>query len=120
MRDASHFFQNQFRGRRVPVCILIKKALQFSLNLNSLCLPGRASGFSNGLEILLRLAAMKSGAYTGVEVPCCTTIEESWDLVNVHEIIKLGEKAARAKLPELKRAVSWTRRLRRSIYGNPK
>jgi len=42
------------------------------------------------------------------------------DRVNVHEIIKLGEKAARAKLPELKRAASWTRRLRRSIYGNPK
>lgn len=33
----------------------------------------------------MALAAMKSGAYTGLEVPCCTTLEEAWDLVNVHE-----------------------------------
>lgn len=33
----------------------------------------------------MAVAAMKSGAYTGVEVPCCTTLDECWDLVNVHE-----------------------------------
>ena len=33
----------------------------------------------------MSVAAMKSGAYTGVEVPFCTTLDECWDLVNVHE-----------------------------------
>jgi predicted dehydrogenase len=38
----------------------------------------------------MAVAAMKSGAYTGVEVPCCTTLEEGWDLVNVHEETGIG------------------------------
>jgi hypothetical protein len=39
------------------------------------------------------------------------------DRVDVHETAKLGEQAARVKLPELKRAVSWTTRLQRSLFG---
>jgi NTE family protein len=39
------------------------------------------------------------------------------DQVNVHEIAKRGELAARAALPELRRAVSWSNRLRRQIFG---
>ncbi len=37
--------------------------------------------------------------------------------VNVHEVALLGEAAARAALPELKRATSWTQRLRRGLFG---
>lgn len=33
----------------------------------------------------MAVAAMKAGAYTGVEVPACITLEESWDLVNTYE-----------------------------------
>jgi predicted dehydrogenase len=33
----------------------------------------------------MAVASMKSGAYTGLEVPASTTIDECWDLVNVHE-----------------------------------
>ena len=39
------------------------------------------------------------------------------DRVDVHEMAKLGEMAARAKLPELKHAAAWTTRLRRSFFG---
>ena len=39
------------------------------------------------------------------------------DRVNVHELAKLGEMAARAKLPELRHLAAWTTRLRRSIFG---
>ena len=37
--------------------------------------------------------------------------------VDVHEVARLGEEAARAMLPELKRATSWTSRLRRQALG---
>lgn len=33
----------------------------------------------------MAVAAMKAGAYTGIEVPACTTLDEAWDLVNTHE-----------------------------------
>jgi len=33
----------------------------------------------------MAVASMKSGAYTGLEVPAATTIQECWDLVNTHE-----------------------------------
>jgi hypothetical protein len=33
----------------------------------------------------MAVASMKAGAYTGVEVPAATTINECWDLVNTHE-----------------------------------
>lgn len=33
----------------------------------------------------MAVASMKAGAYTGVEVPACTTVDEAWDLVNTHE-----------------------------------
>jgi NTE family protein len=42
------------------------------------------------------------------------------DRVDVHQIAKLGEIAARDKLPELKRAAAWTTRLRHSILGDHK
>jgi NTE family protein len=42
------------------------------------------------------------------------------DRVDVCQIAKLGEIAARDKLPELKRAAAWTTRLRHSIFGDHK
>ena len=33
----------------------------------------------------MAVASMKSGAYTAVEVPACITLDQAWDLVNVHE-----------------------------------
>jgi len=33
----------------------------------------------------MAVAAMKAGVYVGLEVPAATTLEECWDLVNVHE-----------------------------------
>jgi hypothetical protein len=33
----------------------------------------------------MAVAAMKAGVCPGVEVPACTTLDESWDLVNTHE-----------------------------------
>jgi predicted dehydrogenase len=33
----------------------------------------------------MAVASMKSGAYTGLEVPAATTIGDCWDLVNTHE-----------------------------------
>jgi NTE family protein len=39
------------------------------------------------------------------------------DRVDVHELAKLGEMAARAKLPELRHIAAWTTRLRHSIFG---
>ena len=33
----------------------------------------------------MAVASMKAGAYTGIEVPACTTLDEAWDLVNTHE-----------------------------------
>jgi hypothetical protein len=54
------------------------------------------------------------------DVVICPDVDEigMLDKVSVHEIAKLGEMAARAKLPELKRAASWTSRLRRSFFGD--
>jgi NTE family protein len=54
------------------------------------------------------------------DVVICPDVEEIGMLekVSVHYITKLGEMAARAKLPELKRAASWPNRLRRSIFGD--
>jgi NTE family protein len=40
------------------------------------------------------------------------------DRVDVHEVAMLGEAAARAKLPELRRATSWTTRLRKDLFGD--
>jgi NTE family protein len=40
------------------------------------------------------------------------------DRVDVHEIAMLGEMAARAKLPELKRAAGWAARLQHRIFGD--
>jgi len=31
------------------------------------------------------VAAMKTGKYTAIEVPCALTVEQCWDLVNTHE-----------------------------------
>lgn len=42
------------------------------------------------------------------------------DQVDVHEVAKLGEEAARAKLPELKSVTAWTARLRRIAVGVPR
>ncbi len=39
------------------------------------------------------------------------------DRVDVHEIAKLGEMAARAKLPELRHIAAWTTRFRKSVFG---
>ena len=39
------------------------------------------------------------------------------DRVNVHELAKLGEIAARAKLPELRHIAAWTTRLRKTVFG---
>ena len=33
----------------------------------------------------MAVASMKTGVYTAVEVPACLTVEQAWDLVNVHE-----------------------------------
>ena len=33
----------------------------------------------------MAVASMKAGVYTAVEVPACITVEQAWDLVNVHE-----------------------------------
>jgi predicted dehydrogenase len=33
----------------------------------------------------MAVASMRSGAYTGLEVPAATSLQECWDLVNVHE-----------------------------------
>lgn len=40
------------------------------------------------------------------------------DRVDVHEVAKLGELAARKKLPELKHAAAWTTRLQHTIFGD--
>jgi NTE family protein len=37
------------------------------------------------------------------------------DRVDIHKVVRLGEKAADAALPELRRAVSWTARLKRRL-----
>jgi NTE family protein len=42
------------------------------------------------------------------------------DQVNVHELADRGEAAARAALPELKRATSWPTRLHRRVFGDHK
>jgi hypothetical protein len=42
------------------------------------------------------------------------------DRVDVHEVARLGEQAARAMLPELRRATSWSSRLRRRAFGGPR
>jgi NTE family protein len=39
------------------------------------------------------------------------------DRVDVHAVVKLGEIAAQAALPELKRSVTWTKSLRRKLFG---
>lgn len=33
----------------------------------------------------MAVAAMKAGVYTGLEVPACITVDQAWELVNVHE-----------------------------------
>lgn len=40
------------------------------------------------------------------------------DQVNVREIARFGEESVAIALPELKRAVSWSHRLRRSLFGS--
>ncbi len=42
------------------------------------------------------------------------------DQVDVHEVARLGEEAARTKLPELKQATSFAARIRRLATGTPK
>jgi NTE family protein len=43
---------------------------------------------------------------------------DALDRVDVHAVAKLGEIAARAKLPELRRATAWTTRLRHALLGD--
>ena len=38
------------------------------------------------------------------------------DRVDVHEVVKRGEVAAEAAIPELKRITSWSNRLRRTLF----
>lgn len=42
------------------------------------------------------------------------------DHVDVHAVAKLGEAAAQAALPELKRVTAWTTQLRRRVFGDNK
>lgn len=42
------------------------------------------------------------------------------DRVDVHQVAKLGEEAARAMLPEIRRSASWSARLRRWASGSPR
>ena len=39
------------------------------------------------------------------------------DKVDVHKIVRLGEKATDAALPELRQAVAWSKRLRRIVFS---
>jgi hypothetical protein len=41
------------------------------------------------------------------------------DRVNVSEVVKLGEEAAQAKLPELMRATNWSAGLGRLVFQRP-
>jgi len=41
------------------------------------------------------------------------------DRVDVHEVVKLGEQAARTKLPELIRATTWSAGLSRRVFQRP-
>jgi hypothetical protein len=36
--------------------------------------------------------------------------------VDVYTVVRLGEEAAEAALPDLRRAVSWPRRIRRRMF----
>ena len=38
------------------------------------------------------------------------------DRVDVHAVVELGETAAEAALPELRRITSWPNRLRRAVF----
>ena len=53
------------------------------------------------------------------DVVICPDVDEigMLDKVSVHEIAKLGEMAARAKLPELRHMAAWTTRLRKTVFG---
>lgn len=42
------------------------------------------------------------------------------DRVDVHEVARLGEEAARAQLPQIRRATALTSRLRRWAFGSPR
>ena len=42
------------------------------------------------------------------------------DIVDVHNVIRLGEQAMDAVLPDLRQAVSWPNRLRRRIIPHKK
>jgi NTE family protein len=41
------------------------------------------------------------------------------DTVNLHQVVRLGEDAVNSMLPDLKRATSWTTRIRRKIFPSP-
>lgn len=42
------------------------------------------------------------------------------DRVDVHQVVKIGEMAAQAKLPELRHVTAWTTRLGHSLFGDNK
>jgi hypothetical protein len=69
----------------------------------------RALDIGNRQVAELRLALEKPDVVIRPDVRNIGLLER----VNVHEVTLLGEAATRAALPELKRATSWSRRLRR-------
>jgi len=73
----------------------------------------RSSDITNRQITELRFQIEKPDVIISPEVDEIGMIES----VDVHEIVKLGEMAARAKLPELRRLASWTTRLRKTIFG---
>ena len=73
----------------------------------------RALDIGNRQVAELRLALEKPDVVIRPDVRNIGLLE--W--VNVHEVVLLGEAAAKSALPELKRATSWSRRLRRGLFG---
>jgi NTE family protein len=73
----------------------------------------RALDIGNRQVAELRLALEKPDVVIRPDVRNVGLLER----VNVHEVALLGEAATRAALPELKRATSWMRRLRRGLFG---
>jgi NTE family protein len=73
----------------------------------------RSTDISNRQITELRLQLEKPAVVIHPEVDDIGILER----VDIHEIAKLGEIAARSKLPEIKNAARWTTRLRQAMLG---
>lgn len=106
-----------------PVSVPVLHGLPASLvsRLSTLRIPRAIDVFLRSIEIGNRQIAELRFQIEKPDVVIRPEVENVGllDHVDVRELAKIGEAAAQAALPELRRTTGWSARLRRRVFGDP-